>query len=188
MKQKGKPKSVAISGDQSIELYKYVVNEKIYFSNGAVIVNELDDFPSNYKQYLEDEVYSVYTIRPISSATVKYNCHSYAWYNRSASNKDWLNDPSPYFRSGLYSTVSKTQAAVGDIIVYYESSDGVTYSDKEISHSAVIKTVRVYPRSSRSFTVVSKWGAWGLYEHSWAVCPYYIVNQHACNLKYYHKR
>lgn len=31
-----------------------------------------------------------------ATPTVKYNCHSYAWYSQSTANKHWMNSPSKY--------------------------------------------------------------------------------------------
>lgn len=94
-----------------------------------------------------------------------------------------MKNPSKYLSDGRYTEVSKLQTSVGDRIVYYLSN---TDSYSGISHSAVIKSYVDDTHSKRTFIVTSKWGMLGLYDHSWANCPYYYVNQFPCDLRYYH--
>ena len=44
-----------------------------------------------------------------------YNCHSYAWYSTSSSNKYWMDDPSLYIADGSYKS---HVAAVGCTLCY----------------------------------------------------------------------
>lgn len=141
------------------------------------------DLPSSYKTSLNSTYYDIYGINPVSNPTVKYNCHSYAWYRQSTSNPYWMNNPSKYLTDGSYTEVGKIETEVGDRMVYYNSNDD-TYDG--ISHSAVITDYTDYPKSKRTFVVKSKWGMLGLYEHSWSNCPYYYINKFPCDLKYYH--
>lgn len=101
------------------------------------------------------------------SATNKYNCHSYAWYNNSIYNNIWLyasingnNQLSKYWTNDLY--VSCTQSSAEK--VYYPSGD----------HSAIVLSNGKY---------LSKWGAGPLMEHDYDDCPY-----NSSNLQYYAER
>jgi len=89
-----------------------------------------------------------------------YNCHSYAWYSTSSGNLYWLNGgyAAYYMSDGSYTEV--TSAKSGDK-VWYGSSD----------HSAIVSSV-----SGGTVTVISKWGALGLFEHSVEHCPYSSSN------------
>lgn len=83
-----------------------------------------------------------------------YNCHSYAFYSASTSNKYWINDPNPYLADGSYSRM--TSAGEG----YRVCWPGTTHSG--IVSSASGSTVRV----------TSKWGTLGLFRHLLNDCPY----------------
>ena len=56
----------------------------------------------------------------LSPATVKYNCHSYAWYWPAVGNLYWINDPSPYWEDGSY--IRTYDPEIGDI-VYFAGAD-----------------------------------------------------------------
>lgn len=86
----------------------------------------------------------------IGSATTNYNCHSYAWYSASTSNKYWMNYPTAYMSDGSYIKVSSTQSKK----VYYPNGGS--------SHSGLYV----------AGTITSKWGQAGLYKHSLSHCPY----------------
>ncbi len=126
------------------------------------------DIPTSYKTTLNNMYYDIYGISPVGQPTVKYNCHSYAWYRQSTSNTYWINNISPYLNAA--SVVSQMNTSVGDRVVYYSSSDK-TYSSP--SHSAIITSYTNISSSQRSFTLKSKWGMSGLYSHSLTNCPYY---------------
>lgn len=91
------------------------------------------------------------------SATVKYNCHSYAWHDDSTDNQYWINfkDNNGTFQLSNYWTndvyVSTDEATANR--AYYASDD----------HSAVILSNGNY---------LSKWGTFPLMEHSKEYCPY----------------
>lgn len=128
------------------------------------------DLPTSYKTTINNQMYDVYGINPLSQPTVKYNCHSYAWYQQATTNPYWIDDISPYLNSGRYSVVGQMNTSVGDRVVYYSSTNH-TYSQP--SHSAVITSYTNITNSQRSFTLKSKWGMAGLYSHSLTNCPYY---------------
>ncbi len=96
----------------------------------------------------------------IDDPTVKYNCHSYAWYSQEyTSNIYWIDDPSEYFED--YRVVSTPQ--VGDIVYYNTAS----------SHSAIVVSVPNGSNNLSDIVVQSKWGPEGLYEHEIDQCSYY---------------
>lgn len=149
------------------------------YSDGQNRLRQLSDLSSSAKASLNTQYYNIYGIRPVSGygPTVKYNCHSYAWY-RQANCNYWINEFSTYG----YTSVGKLDVNVGGKMVYYGSYNG-TYTN--ITHSAVITDITYYPRSKVTFDVKSKWGMCGLYEHSWDNCPYFYINKNGCDLKYY---
>lgn len=49
----------------------------------------------------------------VSTSTRMYNCHSYAWYSSSTSNKYWMNDPSKYMSDGSYKNAGYQNSGVG---------------------------------------------------------------------------
>lgn len=87
-----------------------------------------------------------------------YNCHSYAWYSTSSSNKYWMDDPSLYISDGSY---ENHMAAVGCKVTYERASDGL------YTHSGIIVATPGGP-----VTVRSKWGALGVFTHDINDCPY----------------
>lgn len=93
---------------------------------------------------------------PIREENPAYNCHSYAWYSTSSSNKYWLDGSyaSYYMSDGSY---SRTYSPTSGDKVWYGSAD----------HSAIY-----YGNSM----VTSKWGFLGLYRHNLSYCPYPVTN------------
>lgn len=99
----------------------------------------------------------------VGSATIKYNCHSYAWYQRSTSNPYWIDQgpANTYVNDGSYYKYTGTPRL--GMIYYYNNGEhsGVSIGAKMVDGSQVH-----YARS--------KWGAAGLYEHAFSYCPYTI--------------
>ena len=113
----------------------------------------------------------------ISTATRKYNCHSYAWYSSSTSNSYWMDDPSAYYKDGSY--VEVTTPKSGDIICYFDDNGTPNnFSDDINIHSGIVLSYdsSISPNgvcgTSNQVVVRSKWGAYGLYEHNGDYCPY----------------
>jgi hypothetical protein len=94
----------------------------------------------------------------VSGINPAYNCHSYAWYSTSTSNKYWINDPDPYMADGSYTR--KTSASVGNKACWSTSSQSHI-------HSAIVRSV-----SGNNVTFISKWGFNGVLIHSANDCPY----------------
>lgn len=106
------------------------------------------------------------------TATIFYNCHSYAWYSQDAGNKHLMNNPSKYWTDGSYKSVGAVPTANGQI----------TYNPlANTNHSARVATKGA---SVAATTYRSKWGEYGLYKHKGNHCPYYVAG---ANYKTYKK-
>ena len=103
----------------------------------------------------------------IAPSSSKYNCHSYAWYMQSTSNPYWMNDPSSYYTDWSY---EESEGDVGDIICYFDSTGFNLHSGVIIGESEGVSNGIC--GNSNLYTVRSKWGDWGLYEHRGDQCPY----------------
>lgn len=162
------PKNGAMTG------YTMKALENWLYTDGSYRVRKLSNISSQGKTALNTEFYNIYGINPISGPSVKYNCHSYAWYKQSNCNY-WVDVPN----TNGYTLVNKLTVNVGGKMLYYASTNG---SCTILTHSAVISNIEYYPRSQVVFTVKSKWGMCGLYEHLWTDCPYYYhdINGNHC--------
>ena len=137
------------------------INTPSGFSVSALLCTS--DFSNEEIATMNAEVASVYPDAIYHrSATGRYNCHSYAWYDSSSTNSYWLNYPST-LKSDCYHSTSTCSA--GDILVYY-------YNGTE-QHSAVILST---DGTLAGTVLLSKWGSYGLYEHAATNCPYYLPN------------
>ncbi len=108
------------------------------------------------KQQMASSYPNATYLRP---ATVKYNCHSYAWHSQSTSNKHWMNDPSKYMSDGSYYRYT-TSPRTGMKAFWYTGG-----------HSGIVSKI-TYSGGVNKYYTTSKWGAYGLYEHPYNNCPY----------------
>lgn len=177
----------SVQENSGIDTYAYASYVKTpKGSNVEVIVWQSTDgdFSAKEKEKLHNDIIAAYpNVTKQRDATVKYNCHSYAWYSQSASNTYWMNYPSYFITDGSYTEVGKLETVVGDRIVYYDTNDD-TYSVP--THSAIIRSYKDYPKSRRTFVVDSKWGNCGMYRHDLDDSPYYYINKFPCDIKYFH--
>lgn len=120
--------------------------------------NRTPELSQEKKNAIEEQVLAVYGLYPSGDATVKYNCHSYAWHQQSTSNLWWIDFPDDYLNDPLVTRAYSPR--VGDRIVYQLSSSG------RYLHSGVIDMVQ-----NGIVFVKSKWGSWGLYIHTIGNCP-----------------
>lgn len=104
----------------------------------------------------------------IATATQKYNCHSYAWYQQSTNNPYWMNDPSAYWKDGSYKKFPDIRPREGFKAYYYNGN-----------HSAIVYKIKVIS-GAQTFWYRSKWGTAGLYEHSLYDCPYSTGVRYYC--------
>ena len=91
--------------------------------------------------------------------TVKYNCHSYAWYSQCTANKYWMNSPGAYTMDGSYSFYSNI-VSPANAKVFYLSDD----------HSAIVHSSSSMTGGTATF--ISKWGEAGVYIHNRLFSPY----------------
>ena len=114
---------------------------------------------------INEYVRDAYGLEPLRPPTTKYNCHSYAWYNRSSSNLWWIDWPDDFMEDDYYEENTGIIKS-GNIAVYRMSA-----SSTEYLHSAVVTNVGSGSGSNPPITVTSKWGNWGLYSHMLYNCP-----------------
>lgn len=129
-----------------------------------------------------ENIYSsamLYGIMPIASPTVKYNCHSYAWYMQSTSNPYWIDNPSTYLMTR--GEKAEEDVLVSNKVVYYFTTDGTL---RNPSHSGIVIGV-TESGGERSFTIRLKWGAEGLYEHDLRNCSYYYEGSSVVDYGFY---
>ena len=99
------------------------------------------------------------------AASVKYNCHSYAWYNIHSDNIYWIDDPTLFVNSAqLIATQKKGWKKLPQGVSNWNR---VTFSHKnELTHSAIVYV-------SGKYMLMSKWGNAGVFKHTIKKCPYY---------------
>lgn len=140
-----------MAGESYSTAYVYTPNG----SNVLALYNRSPEFTQSEILAMNNDIRISYPNASFhSNASVKYNCHSYAWYQQSR-NLYWINDPSNYMTDGSYSLRYGTPS-VG-MKVYYYNGD----------HSGIVANI-----SNGAIYVLSKWGAYGLYQHYLNDCPY----------------
>ena len=97
----------------------------------------------------------------VSTATQKYNCHSYAWYSRSTSNPYWMNVPKAYVQDGSYRYIGSKAKANNNVVVYKYQRGPVD----DWLHSGVVYNYK-------NSTITSKWGSGPLMRHNVGYSPY----------------
>ena len=121
----------------------------------------------------------------LEEASLRYNCHSYAWVERDTElTTGWVDSVGAFIRDGSYVRIAEPE--VGCIVVYYktmsidlvtihadgsETSESIIYL-RSLSHSGVVTAVPTGSRQLSDITVESKWGRAGLFRHKGDVCPY----------------
>ena len=121
----------------------------------------------------------------LEEASLRYNCHSYAWVERDTElTSCWVDSVGAFIQDGSYVRIAEPE--VGCIVVYYqtmsidlvtihadgsETSESIIYL-RSLSHSGVVTAVPTGSRQLPDITVESKWGRAGLFRHKGDVCPY----------------
>lgn len=121
----------------------------------------------------------------LEEASLRYNCHSYAWVERDTElTSCWVDSVGAFIQDGSYVRIAEPE--VGCIVVYYqtmsidlvtihadgsETSESIIYL-RSLSHSGVVTAVPTGSRQLSDITVESKWGRAGLFRHRGDVCPY----------------
>ncbi len=136
-----------------------------YYTKYGTSVNcfkyESGDYSSTEKETLNEQFKSAHSgWTYFSSATKKYNCHSYCWISRLTTNSYWLNDPSGFASASSYFTSHSAGSAITaeDYIIIY-NANGIAHSAAAITASS---GTSVTSRMSNT-TVISKFGNNGLY-------------------------
>ena len=124
---------------------------------GAVYSRSPELTSSEIQQYISQVISSYPNAQLIGNPTIKYNCHSFAWYNRSTANPYWINVyPSIYVSDGSYSSYNGVPS-YGMVGVYSGGTHSCLFMGGSISDGFIAR---------------SKWGAAGLYQHSYLYSPY----------------
>ena len=121
----------------------------------------------------------------LEEASLRYNCHSYAWVERDTElTSCWVDSVGAFIQDGSYVRIAEPE--VGCIVVYYktmsidlvtihadgsETSESIIYL-RSLSHSGVVTAVPTGSGQLSDITVESKWGRAGLFRHKGDVCPY----------------
>ncbi len=92
----------------------------------------------------------------LQSPTAYYNCHSYAWYERSSDNDRWINDISGFLYDAECIELNVNEIEEGDIVVYYDKF-GI------LQHSGVVEEAAQHVED---VVVTSKWGQGVLCTHA----------------------
>lgn len=98
------PRYGEIGTISSVKTPKGSIVDTLYNRSPEMSTTEKGDFNLIY-----DSVYP--NASRLEPPTVKYNCHSYAWYSQTISNLQWMDDPSKYMSDGsyyLYTTSPRT--------------------------------------------------------------------------------
>ncbi len=127
---------------------------------------ELTDEDYDMAVEYQEEYYPNLTV--LRDPTIKYNCHSYAWYSTASSNTHWMPYPSAYINDGSYSYVTYTSnintipstVSNGAKVVWLQADADGNYIP---IHSGI---------KYSSTLVTSKWGMMGLYRHAQGYSPY----------------
>ena len=119
---------------------------------------------------IDQELIDTYNVIKVRSGSCYYNCHSYAWYSRSSSNRTWIPDAGIYttdsaytriYNGGTSTSLASSGIANGDIVFYGSSG---THSAVFIGNAASTKTLY-------SGLCQSKWGMAGLFQHALGNVP-----------------
>lgn len=116
----------------------------------------------------DNEAVSTYGVTKIASGTCKYNCHSYAWYSTSTSNKYWIDDPSAYMTDGSYTRVFNGSISSATNNYSISTNDRVYYAG---THTALFKGTPASGQPVATQTCYSKWGRLGVFSHSMSNVP-----------------
>lgn len=136
-------------------------------SNVPEVYKRSPELTTAEKNNLNNAMASTYPrAKRIAQPTVKYNCHSYAWYSRSTSNPYWIgykNAPSIYTTDGSYKRNSGTPRSGMKAWYNYGEHSGICIGSK-LEYSQQVHYVE------------SKWGMAGVYEHPYSYSPYTSAN------------
>lgn len=149
----------SLAEQQGIELYDY--SSTVKTPNGSsvtVIVRTGTDTAYNNRDAVKRSIEANYPgASVVGNATIKYNCHAYAWAGNLTV---WMDDPSRYWSDGSYSLKASNSPTATGQKAYYPGN-GNEHSGNVIRLSGNM--------------IKSKWGEQSLVEHSVGNCPYFFV-------------
>lgn len=166
-----------------------ILSVKLYTPRGTVVdasvtVGELTAGEQSAATAVKKK-YSALGAVCLEEASLRYNCHSYAWVERDTElTTGWVDSVGAFIQDGSYVRIAEPE--VGCIVVYYqtmsidlvtihadgsETSESIIYL-RSLSHSGVVTAVPTGSRQLSDITVESKWGRAGLFRHKGDVCPY----------------
>lgn len=168
-----------------------------YYISSYVSATVQSNFESSQNEIFDSLYSSAYRL---STATLFYNCHSYAWHSQNTStNHYWIDNPSPYYDSDIIYYEEVDTPSSGDIICYFDDNETPNNISDDINlHSGIVISSISGATSngkcgiSNTLIVESKWGAAGLYRHNGYECPYTDYNEseieayRADYVKFYH--
>ena len=150
----------------------------------AFLYDEMSDEEIQEQINMQQQYFS--DVIELDGPTALYNCHSYAWYNRSVNNNYWINDVDLFIHDPHTitwdpgdPTSTPFNLKVGDIVTYWRDISANSY---ECKHSAVICGFN----SDGSIICRSKWGIGGLYQHDEERVPHnYKLTNGETKVKYH---
>ncbi len=161
-------------------------NVDIYTPNGKTVqaYEIVDEFPNWFIEQENNWYNNIYSNAIyISSTTLSYNCHSYAWYKQSSSNSYWIDYPEMYYSVNDQSFYEVNTPRIGDIICYYNIDGENLHSGIVVDYDPTIEINNICENANQ-VTVISKWGYAGLYEHKGDECPYTAYSPEYSNYNY----
>ncbi len=143
--------------------------------------SEKEDYKNFWLDYYDNR------IEFKSEATLKYNCHAYAWYVSEGGEQVWINTPNDdiFWNDGSYvevgSETEATKISFGNCYGYhcFDYNKNGQYEINECGYQDACDHSAITASSQGYF--ISKWGAGPRFKHHKNDCPY---SQDA-GLKYY---
>jgi len=145
-----------------------------------------DNVINNYNNEIKSGDYEITDDDIQGDPSYSYNCHSYAWYDRSTSNEYWINLPNQFIDDVHCSDeLTESQLQPDDIVTYwsygyYADNDGNLCYGYYCAHSAVVESIE-----NNTIVCISKWGQYGLYRHNIDKVPAEYKYNGEIDTKYY---
>lgn len=154
-----------------------------YKVEAYLILDELSQETLDFYDYAYSELYP--NAVKLREGTVKYNCHSYAWYSTAPDNSYWIDDPY-YFHANSSEYLQVTSPQIGDIICYYDNSWNILHSGIVTGFTG--QESNGLCGNANTVEVTSKWGFAGVYRHNGYECQYTMFgNGDASRVRYFRK-
>lgn len=156
----------------AIGVYDITEELPIYYIYDLIDDTE-DDYPGNVLMGLP---------------SIKYNCHSYAWYKQKPNERNyWLEYESPFYTDGSYIEVSYKNVQPGDRVCYFDSLNMNVHSAIVTRKLSAFSTGGTVLNYADLIEIDSKWGEAGLYSGRGDTTPYTPNNGGSASyLRFYH--